>query len=189
MMIEEAAVLAQIPWAGRFADKHLRLLRSGGIHFERSDLKSAALFGLAQAAARFKPEFGATFPSFASIRMRGAIQDFVKDSGLQTGPGTQFVKAQRMPFQQMSEPDRLSGGFKSECQHDCVGRVFSALESLTPRSRTIMEMKYFLGYNQHEIAQSLGVSDCLISHLHAAAINAMRESLAARGIRSMGDLL
>src|SRR5262245_54835633 len=44
-------------------------------HVNRSDLVSAAMLGLAQAARSYDPERGVAFDRFASTRMRGALLD------------------------------------------------------------------------------------------------------------------
>ncbi len=48
-------------------------------HVLRDDLMSAAMFGLASAAASFDPERGASFAGYAAIRVRGAIADELRD--------------------------------------------------------------------------------------------------------------
>ena len=44
-------------------------------HVSRSDLVSAGMLGLAQAARSFDPERGIAFDRFASTRIRGALLD------------------------------------------------------------------------------------------------------------------
>ena len=44
-------------------------------HVTRSDLVSAGMLGLAQAARSFDPERGIAFDRFASTRIRGALLD------------------------------------------------------------------------------------------------------------------
>lgn len=44
-------------------------------HVDREDLRSAALYALVTSARGFDPSRGASFSSFAAIRIRGALQD------------------------------------------------------------------------------------------------------------------
>lgn len=44
-------------------------------HVNRDDLASAAMYALAAAARNFDPSLGVPFPSYAALRMRGAITD------------------------------------------------------------------------------------------------------------------
>ena len=56
--------------------------RMGGhlpAHVRLDDLVSAGRLGLLDAAERFDPKYGATFPTFAGQRIRGAILDDIRD--------------------------------------------------------------------------------------------------------------
>ncbi|MEZ5940749.1 MAG: sigma-70 family RNA polymerase sigma factor [Planctomycetaceae bacterium] len=52
-----------------------RVLAEVPNHVDRENLEGAGLLGLVEAAARFDPQHGASFRSFAYLRIRGAIID------------------------------------------------------------------------------------------------------------------
>ena len=61
-------------------------------HVSRSDLVSAGMLGLAQAARSFDPERGIAFERFASVRIRGALLDELRgrdwaSRSVRPGPG------------------------------------------------------------------------------------------------------
>jgi RNA polymerase sigma factor FliA len=69
---EEELVIEHLPLAQRAVSDMLQRVPR---HVSRSDLLSAAMAGLAQAARAFDPDRGITFDRFASARIRGALLD------------------------------------------------------------------------------------------------------------------
>ena len=69
---EEELVIQHLPLAQRAVSDMLQRVPR---HVSRSDLLSAAMAGLAQAARAFDPDRGITFDRFASARIRGALLD------------------------------------------------------------------------------------------------------------------
>jgi RNA polymerase sigma factor for flagellar operon FliA len=97
----------------RLVDKHLGLVRaqaaeimqSSGLpaSIEFDDLLSFGTQGLIEAAQRFQPERGATFPTFAYYRVRGAIFD-----GLRT-----FGWVNRREYARLREQERVDAYLQS----------------------------------------------------------------------------
>lgn len=71
-----------------------RLIRSMRLPLAMKDeFMSAGLFGLIEAAGRFKPERGLDFKSFAFLRIRGAVIDYIRTSCDLTGYAYRRLRA------------------------------------------------------------------------------------------------
>lgn len=68
----EFILLAYTPLVDRIARD---IIRKKPSNFERQDLSQAGMIGLMNAIERYRPDRGASFPTFASLRVRGAIFD------------------------------------------------------------------------------------------------------------------
>lgn len=83
-------------------EKHLPLVRAvvsriaGALpsHVCRDDLESAGLVGLHSAVQRYNPKFGATFETYARVRIRGAILDELRE--LDWVPRSVHTKARKV---------------------------------------------------------------------------------------------
>jgi len=73
----------------------------------KDEFVSAGLFGLIEAAGRYKPERGQKFKTFAFLRIRGAIIDYIRTSCDLTGYAYRRLRALEM-VQQLRE-DQLEG--------------------------------------------------------------------------------
>jgi RNA polymerase sigma factor for flagellar operon FliA len=73
----------------------------------KEDFVSAGLFGLIEAAGRFRPERGQHFKTFAFLRIRGAVIDYIRTSCDLTGYAYRRLKALEI-VQQVRE-DELEG--------------------------------------------------------------------------------
>ncbi len=73
----------------------------------KEEFISAGLFGLIEAAGRFKPERGLEFKTFAFLRIRGAVIDYIRTACDLTGYAYRRLRALEMA-QQLRE-DQLEG--------------------------------------------------------------------------------
>lgn len=71
-----------------------RIKRNVPSHIRADDLHSTGVLGLMAAARKFNPESEATFPSFASIRIRGAILDELRRTD--TCPRRTRIRARKL---------------------------------------------------------------------------------------------
>jgi RNA polymerase sigma factor for flagellar operon FliA len=73
----------------------------------KDEFISAGLFGLLEAAGRYKPERGQDFKSFAFLRIRGAVIDYIRTSCDLTGYAFRRLKAFEMA--QSSRESQIEG--------------------------------------------------------------------------------
>jgi RNA polymerase sigma factor (sigma-70 family) len=79
--------------------EHLELVRKIARRFrtcqvvDREDLEQAGFVGLLNACARFDPSAGAKFSTYASLRVRGAIVDWLREARLTSKAGREVVWA------------------------------------------------------------------------------------------------
>jgi RNA polymerase sigma factor for flagellar operon FliA len=80
-----------------FADKMVwSVMRRYGLQVDYFDeLRSAALYGLVEAAERYDPKRGGAFFAFAQLRVRGAIIDYMRSCFLVSGRAYKALQAQR----------------------------------------------------------------------------------------------
>ncbi|MCB1692959.1 MAG: RNA polymerase sigma factor FliA [Pseudomonadales bacterium] len=100
--VEEARVLEQLPLVKRIA---LHLLGSMPAGIEADDLIQAGMLGLLAAARDYSPDHGATFSTYAGIRIRGAILDEVRQ--LNWAPRSVQKKAQMLSRAERAVTSRL----------------------------------------------------------------------------------
>jgi RNA polymerase sporulation-specific sigma factor len=55
--------------------------------------------------------------------------------------------------------------------------IREAISRLTPREQTIVEMRFFRGKTQMEVAEEIGISQAQVSRLEKAALNQMRRNI------------
>jgi RNA polymerase sigma factor for flagellar operon FliA len=55
-----------------------RILKNLPAHIERADILQEGYLGYLDAQKRFNPAVGASFETFANIKIRGAIQDYLR---------------------------------------------------------------------------------------------------------------
>lgn len=78
-----------------FVGRLVRLLRRQGIYTDLAEMMAFGRAGLVEAADRFDPAHGSDFFSFAFCRVRGAIIDGVRKSGLLSRRGYDIARAAR----------------------------------------------------------------------------------------------
>lgn len=110
-----------------------RIKRSLPAHIDEDDLFSVGVIGLRAAVERYKPDEGCTFPSYAGIRIRGAILDELRR--MDTLPRRARAIARRIRtaeglleqrYQRAVTPDEIAGE---------LGISAAKLSALTVQSR------------------------------------------------------
>ncbi|MGB0958296.1 MAG: RNA polymerase sigma factor FliA [Litorivicinus sp.] len=103
-----ALMLETAPLVKRIAHHLLMRLPS---HIEVDDLIQAGMIGLAEAAGKFDGSKGATFSTYAGIRIRGAMLDEIRRLGW--APRSVHRKAREIA-EMIAEIERETGGAASE---------------------------------------------------------------------------
>lgn len=70
----------------------LNQTRSLWQRWQREDVREAAMDGYGEALARFDPDKGASFRTYASYRVRGAILDFIRSESRYEGAKVNCVE-------------------------------------------------------------------------------------------------
>ncbi len=153
--------------------KIARLVRHelGATCVELGDLEGAGMVGLMEAAWRFDDSRGASFATFASYRIRGAMID-----------------AARASFR-LTRREKTIGTFRHLVSEQCVerecierqdnARIAGALHALPGRERRFIQDVYFEGKLFQDSAAELGVSPSRASRIHARAVDRLRRWLDA----------
>ena len=171
-----------------------RLIRCGTARFvEVDELISVGTQALLESAARFDPDAGAQFSTFAFPRIRGAMIDAVarlaplprsafRASRARMADGKQglFVASLDALCMRGKEPiaDAPDPAIALDAQH-WGSRVNAALARLPANKRRFIEGHYFDGIDLQSIGRELGLSKSWASRLHAQALAELRAALAA----------
>jgi RNA polymerase sigma-B factor len=118
-----------------------------------------------------------TVPELAK-EIRAAESDVLE--ALEAGQGyrTTSIDARDREGQTMAESlGSEDGGFASVENHSALAK---AMDTLSPRDRRIVQLRFVDGLSQSEIAVRLGVSQMQISRLLAANLRRLRSNIEAR---------
>jgi RNA polymerase sigma factor (sigma-70 family) len=118
---QQELILNNLELARKIASKHKKKLS----FISHDELKSAAYFGLVQAAIRFLPEKNIKFSTFAYNRILGAIKDYLRE--LSWGTRSQKWKKQEKELEI----------FPVICDD-----FDDLISCLSPRNKKIMELYY-----------------------------------------------
>lgn len=156
----EQLILDYLPLANKLAwTKNKTTPRSVTI----DELKSAAYFGLVDAASRYKRKYGVAFGPFARLRICGEIADYLRE----------LSWGKRKPIRMVSIDDS-SGNQGSwaetlQCPVRCDPNDFFDLvtESLGALGQRVVKMYYVERRTLREIGKIEGLSESRISQLLA----------------------
>ncbi len=174
-----------------------RFLRRLPANVLRDDLVSAGVYGLVDSLRKNGGDQGATFESYARIRIRGAIldelrtQDWLPRRARWAALGKTAGADDAAPIAVVALED-LGPGERTDSFRDEEGkgpsemleerqegqRLSEAIDKLPERERTIVRMHYFQGARFKDIGSTLGVSEPRISQLHTRAMGQLRKILA-----------
>jgi RNA polymerase sigma factor for flagellar operon FliA len=123
-----------------FADKMVwSVMRRYSLRSDYFDeLRSAALYGLVEAAERYDPKRGGAFLAFAQLRVRGAIIDYIRSCFLVSGRAYKAIQAQRKAqdiFEFQMDPLKKDSG-------DSLKKIYDTAST--------MALSYALSFDQME---------------------------------------
>ena len=127
-------------------------LRNGGRNtlLDTSALVHEAYLRMAPTAAMIEGE--PQFLAYASHTMRSVIVDLARRRNAQRRGGQAF----RVTWTESAQPESLAVAADEIVQvHEAVGE----LEKLDPRLAQVVEMRYFGGLTDEQIAQALGIGE------------------------------
>lgn len=143
---------------------------------QSDDLFSIGQTALIEAHRRFDQTRGLKFITFATFRVRGAIQDYIRCQSGMRRRGDAPVQVE-WP----ANSTELTDGHETPDEHATrrgVGVALrSALARLPKRERRLMELYYFGGLSQPQIARRLRCSESRVGQLRAQAVQRMRAIL------------
>lgn len=149
-----------------------------GFHLgaESVDLISEGTVGLIQAVDNFDYHRGVPFKSYAYLRVKGAMIDYLRSQkiGVKGGELREFDF-----FAQLASegPDKFN--------LNRIEYLFSQLGQLSPREAEIITGLYQHGLSQRELARKLDCTPANISILHGRAVKRLKKLAAAERKRGM----
>lgn len=148
MTNNQQLVIDNMDLAQRMARKKSRKLS----HVAYEDLESAAYFGLVDAASKYVPEQNDNFSAYASVRIAGAMCDYLRE--LQWGTQSSPVKAEIYEDQVAVSDDQG------------VGELMAKITAILPDSgRTVVVQYYTEEKKMREIAADIGVNESRVSQV------------------------
>lgn len=145
-----------------------------GIEYE--DLASVAVVGLVKAAKEFDASLGYKFSTFATKYARGEILNYIR-SFRKSVSAVSFEQpivedATGITVEDVIEDD--NDWTEKFIEHEDLQR---AMNELSAREKVLIEMKYFSGMKQKEIARKMGLSKSRCALLTKKAIEKMRTAM------------
>lgn len=148
-----------------------------GIPHLSQDLISVGYIGLMDACKKFNPDKGAQFVTYASLRIKGAIRDFLRS---EYGAGRKRVWTEEGEALQEVETVSLDGwGLHAEIGGD--GQVNRFLfwshieQSLTPRHWQLVDLCYRQGHTLAQAGDKLGVTAGRVHQLREEALEVLHD--------------
>jgi len=138
---------------------------------EQVDLISEGTLGLIEAVDAFDPERGVSFMTFAYLRIKGKMLDYLRRRTCR------LRREELAAFDQFNRTFSL-GMESAEKTLDAITLARSLLPHLTAGERRIIELLYFEGLTQEEAARRLQCSRPNISILRKRALTRMCKLMA-----------
>lgn len=126
------------------------------------EVQSAAYLGLVQAAKKYDPENDASFETFASFRIIGAIKDYLREIGW--GPRNERRSIASLDA---TTPDGICLADTLEARAETEeGDIFEKCSTcLSPLARQALKLYYLDGLKMKEVAHRLSLTESRISQI------------------------
>lgn len=164
---------------------------------DREDLIAWGVFGLVQAARRYRGDLGAPFGAYAARRVRGQVLDALRERDpLTRSERRAYREAQKVsedlppPYVEVSL-DRLAELGEPAVPEDDVqrlradprwARVASELRGLSALERRVVVDAFARGLTLREIGERVGLSESGVCRVRARALKKLRDRCAPEGI-------
>jgi RNA polymerase sigma factor for flagellar operon FliA len=161
---------------------------------DREDLIAWGVFGLVQAARRYRGDMGAPFGAYAARRVRGQVLDALRERDpLTRSERRKFREAQKMsedlpqPYTEVSldrlaelaESDRPGSASTARTPDPRWTVVATTLQQLTPLERKVVVLAYAREMTLREIGELVQLSESGVCRVRARALRKLRERCAA----------
>jgi RNA polymerase sigma factor for flagellar operon FliA len=158
---------------------------------DREDLIAWGVFGLVQAARRYRGDLGAPFGAYAARRVRGQVLDALRERDPLTRTERRAFREQQKISEDLPQPyvevslDRLAELGDTEVSGAAVlparadprwPRVAAALASLTAVERRVVVLAYAKGMTLKEIGACVSLSESGVCRVRARALKKLRAS-------------
>jgi RNA polymerase sigma factor FliA len=166
---------------------------------DREDLIAWGVFGLVQAARRYRGDLGAPFGAYAARRVRGQVLDALRERDPLTRSERRAFRAAQKASEDLPPPyveislDRLAEiGDEEFTQNAAVAArvdprwptVAERLRALSELERRVVVLAYAREMTLREIGQRVGLSESGVCRVRARALRKLRASLPDDGARS-----
>ena len=164
---------------------------------DREDLVAWGVFGLVQAARRYRGDLGAPFGAYAARRVRGQVLDALRERDpLTRGERRAFREAQKVsadlppPYVEISldrlaelgEPAAPEEGDQRRSVDPRWERVASELRALSTLERRVVVDAFARGMTLREIGERVGLSESGVCRVRARALKKLRARCAPDGL-------
>jgi RNA polymerase sigma factor FliA len=162
---------------------------------DREDLIAWGVFGLVQAARRYRGDLGAPFGAYAARRVRGQVLDALRDRDPLTRTERRAFREQQKISEDLPQPyvevslDRLAELGDTSAALSKAGPtrvdprwrdVTTALHGLSPVERKVVVLAYAKGMTLREIGTCVSLSESGVCRVRARALKKMRAACAPR---------
>ena len=160
---------------------------------DREDLIAWGVFGLVQAAQRYRGDLGAPFGAYAARRVRGQVLDALRERDPLTRTERRAFRAAQKVSEDVAPPyvevslDRLAELAGSDLARRAPvrvhrdprwARVAAALARLSPLERRVVVLAYAREMTLREIGVRVGLSESGVCRVRGRALKKLRTACA-----------
>ena len=186
----EERIIAHLGFARAVASRSLDPRCRGA---DREDLIAWGVFGLVQAARRYRGDLGAPFGAYAARRVRGQVLDALRERDPLTRTERRaFREAQKVsedlppPYVEISlerlaelgDADVAMAASPARRHDPRWSAVIVALQRLTPIERRVLVLAYGRELTLREIGERVGLSESGTCRVRARALRKLRAACA-----------
>lgn len=186
----EDRIIAHLGFARAVASRSLDPRCRGA---DREDLVAWGVFGLVQAAGRYRGDLGAPFSAYAARRVRGQVLDALRDRDPLTRTQRRAFREQQKISEDLPQPyvevslDRLAEIGETNVADASGGpkrvdprwhMVAGALGALSPIERRVVVLSFAKGMTLKEIGLRVSLSESGVCRVRARALRKLRTACA-----------
>ncbi len=175
--IRDNLIIDNLPFVTCLVRKYSRRLPP---HVDREDMVGAGIIGLVQAAQKFDKRQQVKFKTYAYLKIRGYILDFLRENTLIHTPRNKDhfnilqANGEEKDFDfPLSNEDGPLNILESE---ESNNNLRETIDKLRKNEGLIVYYRYYLNMRVKEIAKILNMSEGRISQLHKNALKSLRSN-------------